>query len=138
MFTNLRHGAGSDPIGLAYGVAATYLPEVSLATRASAADVAPARTKVLRGEYERLLAGEPGGPGWARDAHEAAWESGGDLSARRSRLGTVHDFAFLGDEPAAGGGREAWYRAQHAHGRMVLRFSLDPDGRTTGLQWYHV
>jgi CubicO group peptidase (beta-lactamase class C family) len=138
VFTNLRHGAGSDPIGLAYGVAGTLLPDVSLRTRPTVPDVAPARTNALREEYERLLAGEPGGPGWARDAYRNAWESGGDLSARQRQLGSLDAFDFLGEEHGEGGGREAWYRARHANGRIFLRFALDPEGRIAGLQWYHV
>jgi len=66
VFTNLRHGAGSDPVGLAYGIASKYLPDISLRARTATPDPDTALGSMLRSEYERMLEGNTGDRTWHR------------------------------------------------------------------------
>ncbi len=138
VFTNMRHGAGSDPVGLAYGIAGNYLSDVSLGTRPAVPDPDASLASTLRAEYERLLEGDVGDRSWAPQMRTEAWEGAGDLAARKDRLGALIGFDHIGVERQNGQGRLVWYRARHANGRIFLRFTLDTDRRITALQWYHV
>jgi CubicO group peptidase (beta-lactamase class C family) len=138
VFTNLRHGAGSDPVGLAYGVAGNYLPDVSFRARPVIPDPDSNLTSALRGEYERMLEGTVGDRTWAPQLRTAAWEGAGDLTVRKNRFGPLLGFDYLGTEEQAVSRRLLWYRARHANGMIFLRFELDADSRITNLQWYHV
>jgi D-alanyl-D-alanine carboxypeptidase len=138
VFTNLRHGAGSDPVGLAYGVAGHYLPEVSFRARPVIPDLDAALALTLRGEYERLLESAVGDRIWVPQLRTAAWEGAGDLAVRKKRFGSLLAFECLGREERDQSRRLLWYRARHANGMIFLRFELDADSRITNLQWYHV
>jgi CubicO group peptidase (beta-lactamase class C family) len=138
VFTNLRHGAGSDPVGLAYGVAGSYLPDISFRARTATPDPDTSLGLTLRGEYERMLEGSAGDRTWAPQMHTTAWEGAGDLAVRKKRFGSLLAFEYLGREERDQSRRLLWYRARHANGMIFLRFELDADGRITNLQWYHV
>ncbi len=138
VFTNLRHGAGSDPVGLAYGVAGNYLSDVSLRTRSPIPDPDASLASVLRAEYGRMLEGMTGDRSWVPPMRTAAWEGAGDLAARKDRLGALIGFDYIGAERQNEHPRLVWYRAHHTNGRVFLRFELDADRRITNLQWYHV
>jgi hypothetical protein len=98
-------------------------------------DPDPARTLALRAEYERLLGGEPDLERWAPRMRPAAWEGASSLAARAVSFGPLQSFELVeGGE----GTDELLLRAQHRDGRVFLRFSLDPDGRITGLVWHHL
>jgi len=135
VFTNLRHSSGSDPVGLAYGVAGHYLPGVSFLVLRPAADPDPARTLAIRAEYAGLLSGAPGPERWASGMRVAAWEGASSLSARARSLGPLRAFDLVG---AGRGADELVFRAQHERGRVFLRVRLDRDGRIAGLVWHHV
>jgi CubicO group peptidase (beta-lactamase class C family) len=135
VFTNLRHSAGSDPVGLAYGVLGFVQPEVALLTRRPAPDPDPARTAALRAEYERWLGGVPDLELWAPPLRAAAWEEAAALAGRNRSLGPLHSFELLDGEPGEG---ERLFLARHERGRLFLRISLDRDGRIAGLLWHHV
>ncbi len=135
VFTNLRHSSGSDPVGLAYGVAAHYVPGVSFLVRRPVPDPDPARTLALRAEYERLLGGEPALERWAPRMRLAAWEGASSLAARAGSLGALLSFELVDGEE---GIDELLMRAQHERGRLFLRVILDRDGRIAGLVWHHV
>ena len=138
VFTNLRHGAGSDPVGLAYGIASKYLPDISLRARTATPDPDTALGSMLRSEYERMLEGNTGDRTWAPQMRTTAWEGAGDLAVRKKRFGSLLAFEYLGGEERDQSRRLLWYRARHANGMIFLRFELDADGRITNLQWYHV
>jgi hypothetical protein len=138
VFTNLRHGAGSDPVGLAYGVAGNYLPDISLRARPVTPDPDSALASTLRGEYERMLEGDVGDRTWAPQMRTTAWEGAGDLTVRKKRFGSLLGFDYLGTDRQTAPRRLLWYRARHANAMIFLRFELDADGRITDLQWYHV
>ena len=139
VFTNLRHGAGSDPIGLAYGVAGFYAPAVSfLAREPVASDRSDPRTAALRNEYERLLAGEPGAEHWAPVSRRASWEAAAGLASRMNRLGSLLAFEPLGVELQPDGAQRALFRARHERGRVFVRVGLNAAGSIVELQWYHV
>jgi CubicO group peptidase (beta-lactamase class C family) len=138
VFTNLRHGAGSDPVGLAYGVAGNYLPDIVLRTRTATPDPDAALASALRAEYERMLEGTVGDRTWAPQTRTTAWEGAGDLAVRKKRFGSLLGFDYLGTDRQTAPHRLLWYRARHANAMIFLRFELDAAGRITNLQWYHV
>jgi D-alanyl-D-alanine carboxypeptidase len=138
VFSNLRHAAGSDPVGLAYGVAGNYLPDVSFRARPVIPDPDAVLGSTLRMEYERMLDGTVGEGTWAPHLRTMAWEGAGELAVRKKRFGPLLGFDYLGTEEHEGTRSLRWYRARHANGMIFLRFELDADGRITDLQWYHV
>lgn len=138
VFTNLRHGAGSDPVGLAYGVAGTYLPDVSFRTLPAIPDPDEAAASMPRAEYERVLEGTPGDRTWAPQMRTAAWEGAAELSARKKRFGSLLGWDYLGKEEGTASRRLLWYRARHESATIFLRFELDAGGLITNLQWYHI
>lgn len=135
VFTNLEHPAGSDPVGLALGVAGLLEPALALAARA--ASPPPAEAAALEAEYRRLLAGAPDLERYAAGLRAAAWAGAGGLAGRAPRLGELARFEFL-DERPLDGERALLFRAAHARGRLYLRFSLDAAGRISRLVWWHV
>ncbi len=137
VFTNLRHGAGSDPVGLAYGVAGNYLPDISFRARTPTADPDATLGLTLRSEYERMLGGSIGERTWAPQMRTTAWEGAGDLAAREKRFGQLLAFDYLGREGDQSR-KLLWYRARHSNGMIFVRFELGADNRITNLQWYHV
>lgn len=138
VFTNLRHGAGSDPVGLAYGVAGNYIPDISFRARSVTPDPDAVLGSTLRDEYEHMLGGSAGEQTWAAQMRTAAWEGAGDLAVRKKRFGPLLAFDCLGREERSQSRKLLWYRARHANGIIFLRFELDVDNRITNLQWYHV
>jgi D-alanyl-D-alanine carboxypeptidase len=137
VLTNLEHGAGSDPIGLAWGVAGRLWPQLALATTPAATDPDPPATATLRGEYERLLAGAPELDRWAPRSRLAAWDGGFSLAGRARRLGPLRALSFVRDEQAADE-RRRHLVAEHENGTMLLRFALDERGRIVSLSWLHL
>jgi CubicO group peptidase (beta-lactamase class C family) len=137
VFTNLEHPAGSDPVGLALGVAGRLEPELSLGALAPRAPSDPALAARLRGDYEALLAGEPDLDRYAPPMRPLAWEGAGGLAGRQPRLGELERFDFLAEAPLDGA-RALLFRAGHAQATLYLRFSLDGEGYITRLVWWHV
>ncbi len=134
VFTNLEHPAGSDPVGLALGVAGRLEPALALPERAAPP---PAEATALEAEYRRLLAGAPDLDRYAARMRESAWAGAGGLAGRAPRLGELARFEFLGERPLDGE-RALLFRASHARGHVYVRFSLDPGGAITRLVWWHV
>ena len=136
VLTNLTHTSGSDPIGLAWGVLGRLWPELALPEE-ERADPDPGLTAALRAEYERQLAGGPDLERWAARARLGAWEGAGALAGRGRRLGELRAVRFVGEERAAGETRRLLL-AEHARGRLLLRFALDGEGRLLALTWLHL
>jgi CubicO group peptidase (beta-lactamase class C family) len=134
VFTNLAHSSGSDPIGLALGVAGRLRPELDLAARPPVADPDPARSARLRAVYESLLRGEPDLAAFAPGERAAAWEGAGSLSGRAGRLGELAGLVYLGEDPSSEGARLV-YRADHERGRVVLRVAFDDAGGLRTFVW---
>ena len=135
VLTNLTHASGSDPIGLAWDVLGLLWPELALPT-AERADPDPAWTAALRAEYERLLAGSPRLESWAPRSRLSAWEGASGLAGRARRLGELRAVRFAGEERADGETRRHLI-ADHARGRLLLRFAVDGEGRLVALTWQH-
>lgn len=135
VLTNLSHTSGSDPIGLAWGVIGRLWPELALPEQ-ERADPDPALTAALRAEYERQLAGGPDLERWAARSRLGGWEGAGTLAGRGRRLGELRAVRFAGEERVAGEARR-FLLAEHARGRMLLRFALDGEGRIVALTWLH-
>jgi D-alanyl-D-alanine carboxypeptidase len=137
VFTNLAHGSGSDPIGLAWGVAGRLWPQLALAATPAASDPDAATTAALRAEYERLLAGTPQVDSWSRRSRVTGWEGASSLASRGRRLGELRRFSFLRDE-REGSERRRHYLAEHVKGSLLLRFAGDDQGRIISLTWMHL
>jgi CubicO group peptidase (beta-lactamase class C family) len=137
VLTNLAHSSGSDPLGLALGVAGLLWPEVDWLERPPAPDPEPRTTAAHHAEYRNLLADRPALESYAAASRLAAFEGAPALAGRASRWGTLASFTFLG-ESRAGDERLRRYRAEHASARIFLTVALDTSGRILSLQWAHI
>ena len=137
VFTNLDHRFGSDPAGLALGVAGFYVPQVSLARLSPRTDPDPALTERLRAEFERFSRGVPDRASYLASEASAAWMGAQDLAARQQRLGRLESFELV-DEGTEDGERVRYYRAGFARGRAFVRICLAVSGRISGLQWWRL
>ncbi len=139
VFTNLEHPAGSDPVGLAIGVAGLLEPAVALSALAPLAPPASAAlVDRLRSDYESFLTGAADLRRFAPAIALAAWEAAPGLAGRLPRLGALVSFEVLRDSPLEGE-RTLLCRARHASGTIYWRVGLDPRGeRITRAVWWHV
>ena len=142
VFTNLEHPAGSDPVGLAIGVAGLLEPALALAALAPLAPTAPppdaALARRLRSDYEDFLTGQADLERYAPTLALPAWEGSPGLAGRLPRLGALQAFEVLRDGPLDGE-RTLLCRARHSSGTIYWRVSLDPRGeKITRLVWWHV
>jgi CubicO group peptidase (beta-lactamase class C family) len=133
VFTNLEHPAGSDPVGLAMGIAGLVVPPLSLA-RLPVATPEVANSAELRAAYSELLAGTPALDRYAPAFRIAAWTGG--LAGRDPRWGALRRFELVRDAPLEGQ-RSALFRATHERATVYVRFSYDADGAITRVVWWH-
>jgi CubicO group peptidase (beta-lactamase class C family) len=138
VFTNLEHPAGSDPVGLAIGVAGLLEPVLSLAGRPALAKADPALVARLRADYEALLSGRPDLARYAPSLRLAAFEGAPGLAGRKPRLGEIAAFELLAEAPLDGE-RTLLCRARHERGTIYFRLSFDARGEIiTRAVWWHV
>lgn len=138
VFTNLEHPAGSDPVGLAVGVAGLLEPALSLAALPALAKADPALVARLRADYEALLSGKPDLVRYAPPLRLAAFEGAPGLAGRKPRLGGIQAFDLLADG-TLDGERTLLCRVRHERGAIYLRLSLDATGGAiTRAVWWHV
>ncbi len=137
VFTNLEHPKGSDPAGLALGVAGLLEPSVSLRTIAPPRSGEPPAARTLRRAYEDFLAGTPDLSAYSQQLQATMWSNRDTFHDRLPRLGPLVSWAFL-RESVVDGEPAFLFRAEHAHGQVYARFSLDPRGRISRLVWWHV
>lgn len=138
VFTDLEHAAGSDPVGLAIGVAGLLDPAHSLTALPPLAGVDGALLARLRSDYEAFLTGRPDLERYAPAISLPVWEGAPGLAGRAPRLGALQQFEILLDAPLDGE-RTLLCRARHAGGTIYWRASLDSAGaRITRLVWWHV
>lgn len=135
VFTNLEHPMGSDPAGLALGVAGLLEPKVSLQALAPAR--APAAATQLKRDYELFIAGTPDLARYAVGLRPTLWAVRDTFSGRLPRLGPLVGWQFLRAAPVDGE-PSLLFRASHEHGDVYVRFSTDRDGRVTRLVWWHL
>lgn len=137
VFTNLEHPTGSDPVGLALGVAGLLEPTLSLATLPATAELDPALSARLAADYRSLLESRPDLDRFVPRLRTLAFEGAAGLGGRAPRLGALERFEAL-DETLLDGARTLLFRARHATGTIYVRFSLDDSGRIDRLVWWHV
>ncbi|MEO7793572.1 MAG: serine hydrolase domain-containing protein [Thermoanaerobaculia bacterium] len=139
VFTNLEHAAGSDPVGLAIGVAGLLEPALALAKLGPLAPAAEATfVQRLRLDYENFLSGRADLGRYAPGIALPVWEGAPGLAGRLPRLGALQAFEVLRDSPLDGE-RTLLCRARHAAGTIYWRISLDRRGeRITRAVWWHV
>ncbi len=137
VFTNLEHPAGSDPVGLALGIAGLLESKLSLLTLEPKAPADLELAARLESDYEALAAGHPDLERYVPRLRTLAWEGSGGLAGRLPRLGALERFELL-RESELDGERTLLLRASHEHGRIYVRFSLDPERRISRLVWWHV
>lgn len=138
VFTNLEHPAGSDPVGLAIGVAGLLAPELGLAGLAPVAQPDAALLARLRSEYESFSGGRPDLEHYAPAISLPVWEGAPGLAGRLPRLGELSTFELLLDA-SLDGDRTLLFRARHERGVIYWRVSWNASGdRITRLVWWHV
>jgi CubicO group peptidase (beta-lactamase class C family) len=137
VFTNLEHSEGSDPAGLALGVAGLLEPKLSLATLPASFGPEPPAAPPLRRDYELFLAGEPDTNRYAAGLRDTVWDHKDTFSNRLPRLGPLVAWQYLHAAPVDGE-PSLLFRATHAHGAVYVRFSLDGDGRISRFVWWHL
>jgi CubicO group peptidase (beta-lactamase class C family) len=137
VFTNLENPAGSDPVGLALGVAGMLEGRVALrALKAARAPDEEVATK-LRSDYERLASGTPDLMRYAPLVRSTLWAGTEDFAGRIRRLGMLKSFEFL-REQRLDEDRAYWFRATYAHADFYVRFSIDSQGLISRLGWWHL
>ena len=137
VFTNLEHPVGSDPVGLAIGIAGLVEPTLSLLTLRVVAEGKPAASDVQR-DFEslidrRLFQIERFSPSF----QAAAWDGWPGLAGRIARLGERRGFEVVRRE-TLDGRRAVLCRASYAQGLIYLRFSYDADGKISRAVWWHL
>jgi D-alanyl-D-alanine carboxypeptidase len=137
VFTNLEHPKGSDPAGLALGVAGLLEPSVSLRTLAAPRSGEPPAARTLRRAYADFLAGTPDLSAYSQQLQSTAWSTRDTFHDRLPRLGPLVSWTFL-RESVVDGEPAFLFRAEHAHGEVYARFSLNPQGRISRLVWWHL
>jgi CubicO group peptidase (beta-lactamase class C family) len=139
VFTNLEHPAGSDPVGMALGIAGLIEPAVSLAALEGTLGkgVTQEMRALLRGEYEHLLGGAPDLARYAPWFRTTVWEGAGSLKGRRARLGALNGFEVL-RKGRLDGERTFLCRARHEHATVYLRYSVNDAGDISRLVWWHL
>ena len=138
VFTNLEHPAGSDPVGLAIGVAGLLEPALALSALAPVRKFDPALVARLRADYESFISGKPDLTRYAPALEIAVWEGAPGLAGRLPRLGALELVELVRDVPV-GGERSLLLRARHANGTIYWRATLQPAGdRISRLVWWHV
>ena len=137
VFTNLANAAGSDPVGLALGVAGMLEGRVALRGLPAARSADEALAAQLRSDYERLAAGTPDLMRYARGIRSTVWENADDFAGRIHRLGGLKSFEFL-REQRLDGERAFWFRAGYADTTFYVRFSINSEGLVSRLGWWHL
>lgn len=134
VLTNLDRPSGSNPHGLAQGVAGFYVPGVSWLAMPPKADPRPGFSAKLREELPRWLEGQSDESLYSADfvkkSHRAFVASS---RAEMRRLGAFRSLAFL-DEEATPAGRLLYLRAEFAGGCVFLRILLDASGKIADIQ----
>jgi CubicO group peptidase (beta-lactamase class C family) len=137
VFTNLANAAGSDPVGLALGVAGMLEERVALrglpVARAPDGELA-AR---LRNDFELLAAGHPDLTRYAGEIRATVWTGADDFAGRIHHLGELKAFEFL-REQRLDGKRAWWFRANYADASFYIRYSIDSEGLISRLGWWHL
>jgi CubicO group peptidase (beta-lactamase class C family) len=128
VLTNLTRDSGSNPQGLALGIAGYYVPEVSWLALKPMPDPAPWVTEELLRELRRLGDGRP-----ALDRYTPAFRSlveatAPGFHAEARRLGTLESLVLLEANSERGGTRLLLYRANYSQGRLFLRIRLTDQG----------
>jgi D-alanyl-D-alanine carboxypeptidase len=134
VLTNLDRPSGSNPHGLAQGVAGFYVPGVSWLAMQPAADPSPEFSRKLHEEVQRWPDGQSDetlyAPDFVKKSHQAFVASS---RSEMRRLGAFRSLAFL-DEEATPAGRLLYFRAEFKSGRLFLRVLLDASGKIADIQ----
>ena len=123
VLTNLTRDSGSNPQGLALGIAGHYVPGVSWLALRAIADPAPGVTEELLRELRRLGDGRP-----TQDRYTPAFWSlvearAAGFQAEVRRLGTLESLTLLETNHEAGT-RLLLYRANYSAGRLFCRIRM--------------
>jgi CubicO group peptidase (beta-lactamase class C family) len=138
VFTNLEHPVGSDPVGLAVGVAGLLEKSLSLQALAPLSRFSRPLLARHRAAYEEFLAGRPDLGRYAAAIASPVWEGAPGLAGRLPRLGALASFEPV-HEATLDGERTILFRARHANATIYWRVSLDRRGeKITRLVWWHV
>jgi CubicO group peptidase (beta-lactamase class C family) len=137
VFTNLANSAGSDPLGLALGVAGLLEGRVALGNLPAAPAPDAGLAAKLRSDYEQFAAGTPDPKRYTAAIRATVLTNAGDFSGRIHNLGMLQAFEFLREE-RLDGERALWFRARYANATFYVRVSISSEGIITRLGWWHL
>ena len=123
VLTNLTRDSGSNPQGLALGIAGYYVPEVSWLALKAVPDPTPGVTDELLAELRRLGDGRPASDRYTPEFRSLVEAQAPGFQAEARRLGTLESLTLL-EASSEGGTRLLLYRANYSRGRMFLRIRL--------------
>ena len=127
MLTNLTRDSGSNPQGLALGIAGHYVPGVSWLTLTAIPDSAPVVTRELLGELRRLGDGQPSLDRYTPEFQSLVEATAPGFQAEARRLGTLESLTLL-EANSETSTQLRLYRANYSQGRMFLRVRLTDRG----------
>ena len=123
VLTNLTRDSGSNPQGLALGIAGHYVSGVSWLALKAIPDPAPAVTEELLAELRRLGDGRPALDRYTQEFRSLVEATAPGFQAEARRLGTLESLTLL-EANSAAGTRLLLYRANYSRGRTFLRVQL--------------
>lgn len=133
VLTNLTRDSGSNPQGLALGIAGHYVSGVSWLALKAIPDPAPAVTEELLAELRRLGDGRPALDRYTPEFRSLVEATAPGFQAEARRLGTLDSLTLL-EANSAAGARLLLYRADYSRGRMFLRVRLTDGGLIDAIQ----
>ena len=133
VLTNLTRDSGSNPQGLALGIAGHYVQGVSWLALPAIPDPAQAMTADLLEEVRRLGDGRPALERYTPEFRSLVEETAPGFSVEARRLGTLESLTLL-EANGEAGTRLLLYRANYSRGRFFLRVRLTGRGLIDGIQ----
>ena len=133
VLTNLTRDSGSNPQGLALGIAGHYVPGISWLALRAIPDPAPAVTADLLEELRRLGDGRPALKRYTPEFWSLVEETAPGFQVEARRLGTLESLTLL-EANGGAGPRLLLYRANYSRGRLFLRLRLTGRGLIDGIQ----
>jgi CubicO group peptidase (beta-lactamase class C family) len=133
VLTNLTRDSGSNPQGLALGIAGYYVPGVSWLALKTAPDPSPSLTHELLRELRMLGDGRPTLERYTPTFRPLVDAQAAAFRTEAQRLGTLESLTLL-EANGAAGTRLLLYRGNYSQGRLFLRIRLTEDNLIDRLQ----
>jgi CubicO group peptidase (beta-lactamase class C family) len=123
VLSNLTRDSGSNPQGLALGIAGFYVPEVSWLALSTSSDPAPGVTEQLLSELRRLGDGRPTLDRYTPTGRPLVEAAAAAFQAEARRLGSLESLTLL-ETHREPGAQLLLCRGNYSQGRLFLRIRL--------------